>query len=115
MNFRPITLLLRLLASSMRTAASRLRRLRRVGRLIRAFETELPTLAEVRRIIEELPRDGGKKLLMSDLTRVRGFRARCGLWPRLSELLLQSGVPPTNNATEQAPCPDRSGIAAIGR
>ena len=53
---------------------------RRVGRLIRAFETELgdsvkPILAEVRRIIEELPQDGGKKLLMPDLTRVRRFRA----------------------------------------
>ncbi len=60
----------------MRTAASRLRRLRRVGRLIRAFETELPILAEVRRIIEELPQDGGKKLLMPDLTRLRRFRAR---------------------------------------
>jgi hypothetical protein len=41
-------------------------RLRRVGRLIKAFEAELgeqvkPILDEVRRIIDELPQDGGKR------------------------------------------------------
>jgi hypothetical protein len=43
-------------------------RLRRVGRLIKTFEAEpgeqaKPILDEVRRIIDELPQDGGKRLL----------------------------------------------------
>jgi transposase-like protein len=99
---------------------------RRVGRLFRAFETELgdgvkPLLAEVRQIIEELPPEGGKKLLnlalrmdarfdprkkvQSPLYRLKQCLLRLSEhWPRYRLWLGEPRVPSTNNATEQAIC-----------
>ena len=53
-------------ALDLRQAHCRFHLKRRVGRLIKAFEAELgeqvkPILDEVRRIIDELPQDGGKR------------------------------------------------------
>ena len=55
-------------ALDLRQAHCRFHLKRRVGRLIKTFEAELgeqvkPILDEVRRIIDELPQDGGKRLL----------------------------------------------------
>jgi hypothetical protein len=103
-------------------------RLRRVGRLIKNFESELgeqvrPILEEVRQSGRRplLPQDGGKKLLRLGLKSRPGLTS--GLWPlvqeplyrlrpfilRLSEhwaryrlWLVEPGVPSTNNRTEQA-------------
>jgi hypothetical protein len=108
-----------------RTAGSRLRR---VGRLIKTFEAELgeqvkPILDEVRRIINELPQDGGKRrstarlawksrpgltsgqrpLVQEPLYRLKQFILRLSQqWAKYRLWLVEPGVPSTNNRTEQA-------------
>ena len=111
-------------------------RLRRIGRLIKTFEAELgeqvkPILDEVRRIIDELPQDGGKRrstarlawksrpgltsgqrpLVQEPLYRLKQFILRLSQqWAKYRLWLVEPGVPSTNNRTEQAEGPDGPGF-----
>ncbi len=115
-------------ALDLRQAHCRFHLKRRVGRLIKNFESELgeqvkPLLDEVRQSGRRplLPQDGGKKLLrlgleikarfdpnkevQEPLYRLRQFILRLSEhWARHRLWLVEPGVPSTNNRTEQAIC-----------
>ena len=111
-------------ALDLRQAHCRFHLKRRVGRLIKNFESELgeqvkPLLDEVRQIIDELPQDGGKRLLrlglkikarfdpskevQDPLYRLKQFILRLSQqWAKYRLWLVEPGVPSTNNRTEHA-------------